>query len=257
MLGHARAQTHFAVPLAVPRRNVLTAMSSTPPDPLQPAAAHRPLFRPRANTLFRVALALATLSVASIGYGAWQYYHSPYWNRIGFAPAQPVLFSHRHHAGELRIDCRNCHATVETSAFAGLPSTQTCLSCHSQIFTDTTMLRPVVASATEDQPIAWSRVTQLPDHVYFNHSIHVAKGVACTACHGDVGNLALMAKQQPMTMRWCLDCHRDPALHLRSPAEIFSPHPSRAVRTRAEGDALMRAYGVHTSQLTNCSTCHH
>jgi hypothetical protein len=226
-------------------------------------SAHKPdsrpiLFRPRANTLFRVVLLGAVLAVVSAGYAAWQYYHSPYWDRIGFAPTQPVLFSHRHHAGELRIDCRYCHATVETSAFAGLPSTHTCLSCHSQIFTDTTMLRPVVLSAADDRPIAWNRVTQLPDHVYFDHSIHLAKGVACAECHGDVARLALMAKQQPLTMRWCLDCHRDPAARLRPHETLFSSQPADvATRSRAESEELLRRYHIHREHLTNCSTCHH
>lgn len=226
-------------------------------DPATPAR-RPPLFRSRANTVFRVVLAGAVLFVASAGYAAWQYFHSPYWNRIGLAPAQPVLFSHRHHAGELRIDCRNCHATVETAAFAGLPSTHTCLACHSQIFTDTPMLQPVVLSGAADRPIAWHRVTRLPEHVYFNHSIHVAKGVACTTCHGDVGNLALMSKQQPMTMRWCIECHRDPGPRLQPRATLFAAHPARAgPRSPAEDDALLRAYGVHREHLTNCSTCHH
>jgi NAD-dependent SIR2 family protein deacetylase len=216
------------------------------------------LFRPRANTLLRVALLALVLGGVSAGYAAWQYYHSPYWNRIGFAPPQPVLFSHRHHAGELRIDCRYCHTTVETSAFAGLPSTHTCLSCHSQIFTDTAMLRPVVLSGAEDRPIAWNRVTELPDHVYFNHGIHLAKGVACTECHGDISRLALTAKQQPLTMRWCLACHRDPAPRLRPHAELFSPRPSPiAARSRAESEELLRRYHIHPEHLTNCSTCHH
>jgi hypothetical protein len=216
-----------------------------------------PLFRPRANTLFRVALLALALLVVSAGYAAWQYYHSPYWDRIGFAPAQPVLFSHRHHAGELRIDCRYCHATVETSAFAGLPSTHTCLSCHSQIFTDTTMLRPVVLSGAGDRPIAWSRVTRLPNHVYFDHSIHLAKGVACTVCHGDVGHSALLAQAEPLTMRWCIECHRDPAPRLQPHDALFSPHPPSPLPSRADGEALLRSYHIHLDHLTNCSTCHH
>lgn len=220
--------------------------------------ASRPtLFKPRANTIFRVALLSAVLGLASVGYAAWQFYHSPYWDRISLAPAQPVLFSHRHHAGELRIDCRYCHATVETSAFAGLPSTHTCLTCHSQLFTDTAMLRPVVLSGAENRPIAWNRVTELPNHVYFNHSIHVAKGVACTECHGDVGRLALTAKRQPLTMRWCIDCHRDPGPRLRPRSAVFSPHPTPSVASRAEGEQLLREYHIDGAHLTNCSTCHH
>ena len=227
---------------------------ATPPK--RPSPPRRPPFSPRATTVFRVSLVAGGLGLASAGYATWQYYHSPYWNRIGFAPGQPVLFSHRHHAGELRLDCRNCHSTVESSAFAGMPSTHTCLACHSQIFTDTAMLQPVVASGASDQPLAWTRVTALPDYVYFNHSIHLAKGVGCTTCHGDVGNLALMAKTQPLTMRWCVDCHRDPGPRLQPREELFSPHPPPARRSPAEAAALLATYGVHREHLTNCSTCH-
>ncbi len=225
-------------------------------DQNKPPARHG-LFQPRATTVFRVVLGAAALGVASAGYAAFQYYHSPYWNRIGFAPAQPVLFSHRHHAGELRIDCRNCHATVETSAFAGMPSTQTCLACHSQIFTDTTMLQPVVLSAADDQPLHWQRVNRVPDHVFFNHSIHLAKGIACTTCHGDVGNMALMRRAEPLTMRWCLDCHRNPEPRLQPRSELFAPHPALTPHPALEQAALMKAYAIHPVHLTNCSTCHH
>jgi len=176
--------------------------------------------------LFRAAIVAAFLFVVSAAYAVFSFYHSPWWTRVGFAPDQPVLFSHRHHAGELRIDCRYCHASVETSAFAGMPSTQTCLSCHSQIFTQTAMLRPVVASLTQNAPLRWNRVSDLPAYVYFDHSIHVTKGVACATCHGNVQDMALTAKARPIDMRWCLDCHR---------------HPPEA---------------AHPAHLTNCSTCH-
>jgi hypothetical protein len=208
-----------------------------PNSPIDSAPGGRALFRPAATTVFRVALCAVVLGTAAAGYAAWQYYHSAYWTRIGFAPDQPVLFSHRHHAGELRIDCRYCHATVETSPFAGMPSTRTCLTCHSQIFTMTAMLQPVVASATRGEPLQWTRVTRLPDHVFFDHSIHVAKRIDCATCHGDVRAMALLAKAEPMTMRWCLDCHRDPGT--RVPAASL-----------AGGEILARP-------LTNCSTCHH
>jgi len=230
---------------------------SAAPNPSTPLSRPDRRFLPRHTTLFRVALAFAVFLVASIGYAAFQYYHSAYWTRVGLAPDQPVLFSHRHHAGELRIDCRNCHATVETSAFAGLPSTQTCLACHSQIFTDTTMLRGVVRSAERGEPLRWNRVTHLPDHVFFNHSIHLAKGVGCTTCHGDVGNAALLAKGEPLSMRWCLDCHRNPGARLRPRAEIFSAHLVAENTDPARRQELLRAYHVQLEPLTNCSTCHH
>src|SRR4051812_49186062 len=178
----------------------------------------RSFFRPANTLLFRAAIVAIGGSLVATAFGVYQYYHSPYWNRVGFAPDQPVLFSHRHHAGELRIDCRFCHSTVETSAFAGLPATQTCLDCHSQLFTGTSMLRPVMHSAASNEPLRWSRVTRLPDHLHFDHSIHVAKGVGCATCHGEVDRMALVAKTQPLDMRWCIDCHRDPAARLTANA---------------------------------------
>lgn len=207
--------------------------------------------------MLRVAIIAAVLVVTSYGYAVLQYYYSPYWNRVGIRRSQPVLFSHRHHAGELQIDCRYCHATVETAAFAGMPSTHTCLTCHSQIFNDTPMLRPVVASAARDEPLHWQRVNNLPDHVYFNHSIHIAKGVGCTTCHGEIGAMPLTAKGQPLSMRWCLDCHRNPAPNLRPRDEIFAATWTPPKDQQDRGVQLMAEYHVHTSQLTSCSTCHH
>jgi hypothetical protein len=215
----------------------------------------RQLFSAAATTLFRIAIFGVFLFATGLSLSVYGFYHSPYWNDIGIAPAQPVLFSHRHHAGELRIDCRNCHSGVETSAFAGMPSTQTCLSCHSQIFTNATMLEPVVKSGLDGTPIVWTRVTRLPDHVYFNHSIHVNKGVGCTSCHGDVGNMAVTAKATPMTMRWCLDCHKNPGPQLRPQSEVFlASVPADASN---DGRELLGFYQIHTEHLTNCSTCHH
>jgi len=227
------------------------------PSPVEPPRRDTALFRPRATTLFRVALLAVPLLLAATGYTVFAYFHSPYWNGVGVAPSQPVLFSHRHHAGELGIDCRYCHTTVERSAFAGMPTTQTCLTCHSQLFTDTPMLQPVVASAQTGRPLHWQRVTHLPDHVYFDHSIHLAKGVGCTTCHGPVGELALTAKQEPLTMRWCIDCHRDPGPRLRPAAGIFAASAVPPRNTPAQADVLLRAYDVHRSHLTNCTTCHH
>ena len=215
-----------------------------------------PCFSAGATTLLRVSIAgIALLCVAS-GSLAYAYFHSAYWNREGVAPLQPILFSHRHHAGDLRIDCRNCHSTVETSAFAGMPSTHTCLSCHSQIFTTTSMIRPLVESDAANRPIEWNRVNRLPDHVYFNHSIHLAKGVACITCHGEVGKMALTMKGAPLTMRWCLECHRDPARRLSEPSALFSPDLSGSIATRPPQE-LAAFYHIGTDSLTNCSTCHH
>ena len=203
-----------------------------------------------------MALAGAALLLVSVAYAVLQYYHSPYWTGEGLAPGQPVLFSHRHHAGELRIDCRFCHATVETSAVAGLPSAQVCLNCHSQLFTDTAMLQPVVRAATGQQPLAWTRVTRLPDHVFFNHGVHVAQGVACLACHGELGRMALTAKARRLDMRWCLDCHRDPAPRLQSRDPLFAAVSSPDASPATESAVIRDPHATY-AHLTNCSTCHH
>ncbi len=133
---------------------------------------------------------------------------SPIYTRVNEAREQPVPFSHKHHAGELGIDCRYCHTSVEKSSFAGLPPTQTCMTCHSQIWTNAPMLEPVRASYRDDKSIAWTRVNALPDFVYFDHSIHVSKGIGCTTCHGQVAEMPLTWKANTLYMSWCLDCHR-------------------------------------------------
>ncbi len=136
--------------------------------------------------------------------------------------AQPIPFSHKHHVGDVGIDCRYCHTSVETSAFAGLPSTTICLTCHSQLFAKAAVLEPLRRSVATGQPIAWNRVHTLPDFVYFNHGIHVAKGVACGECHGRVDQMPLTWRTAPLEMEWCLDCHRDPAPHLHPKSEVFA-----------------------------------
>jgi len=220
-----------------------------------PSPKHR-LFSPGATSAFRLGIILALLLTGGGAGAVFAFYHSPWWTREGFAPNQPVLFSHRHHAGELRIDCRFCHTGVESSAFAGLPSTETCLTCHSQIFTDTAMLRPVVRSAETGLPLRWKPVTNLPGYVYFNHSIHIAKGVGCTTCHGDIGTMALTAKGERLDMRWCLDCHRDPGTHLSPREDLYAASWRPTANARSRPAALMRAYEIHSAHLTDCVTCH-
>lgn len=216
-----------------------------------------PPFQPRATTFFRVFLLVVVLMAGSVAYAVLQYYHSPYWSKVGLAPTQPVQFSHRHHAGELRIDCRFCHATVETSAFAGMPTTQTCLNCHAQIFTDTAMLEPVVRSAVTQQPLAWTRVTRLPDHVFFNHGVHLAGGIACIACHGEVGRMALTAKAQPLDMRQCLNCHRNPEENVRPREELFAAIEARSTPHVETANLVRSGSPANRDHLQNCSTCHH
>ena len=146
-------------------------------------------------------------------------------------------FSHQHHVGGLGLDCRYCHAGVETSPVAGLPPTHTCMTCHSQLYTQTAMLAPVRESLANNKPIHWNKVNRLPDYVYFDHSIHIAKGVGCTTCHGDVTSMPLMRQAAPLTMGWCLDCHRDPAPNLRPVADVFDPNWKAPPISRARRNA--------------------
>ncbi len=171
-------------------------------------------------------------------------------------PAQPVPFSHRHHAGELGIDCRYCHTSVAESPRAGLPPTHTCMTCHSQVWTGAPMLAPVRASLAENKSLKWLRVAVLPEYVFFRHDIHISKGVGCVECHGRVDQMALTFRAKPLTMQFCLDCHRNPAPHLR-PRDQITNMTWKPTDDRAElGHALMRDYGIAPERLTHCYVCH-
>jgi hypothetical protein len=181
--------------------------------------------------------------------------NSPAFTGQGNVPQQPVPFSHKHHVEELGLDCRYCHSAVETSARAGVPPTHVCMACHSQIWTKAPMLAPVRASYRTATPLSWQQVNRLPDYVYFDHAVHVRNGVGCTTCHGPVERMALMRQAEPLTMDWCVSCHRDPGPYLRKPSEIFAagwvPHGSKAeIRKR------IAHYMIKTTHLTDCSTCH-
>jgi len=136
-----------------------------------------------------------------------------------------VPFSHQHHVSDVGIDCRYCHQSVEVSARAGLPTTEVCMNCHRQLWNQSDVLAPVRNSFRKDEPLRWNRVHDLPDYVYFNHSIHIHKGIGCYSCHGDVGEMALMRRAEPLTMQWCLNCHRDPQQHVRPRELVFDPEP--------------------------------
>jgi hypothetical protein len=171
-------------------------------------------------------------------------------------PTQPVPFSHRHHAGELGIDCRYCHTSVAESPRAGLPPTHTCMTCHSQVWTGAPMLAPVRASLANNKPLNWQRVAVLPEYVFFRHDIHISKGVGCVDCHGRVDRMALTFRAKPLTMQFCLDCHRDPAPHLRPKDQITNMAWQPAGDHATLGHALMRDYGIAPERLTHCYVCH-
>ena len=199
--------------------------------------------------------ALGTLGAIFIALLAWRILIAPH-PAIGAPVEQVVPFSHRHHVGDDGFDCRYCHTSVETSAFAGIPPTHVCMTCHSQLFTDQPVLAPVVQSLRSGEPIRWKRVHDLPDFVYFNHGIHVAKGVGCEECHGRVDEMPLTWREAPLTMQWCLDCHRNPEMHLRPLEHVFDMGWKPDEDQRALGKRLVAQYHIHTSTLTDCSTCH-
>lgn len=214
------------------------------------------LFRPGADTLARAALfAIVIVPFAGVAL-AYALRMSPYATDQGVTLDQPVPFSHKHHVGDLGIDCRYCHSSVETAPFASLPSSATCMTCHSQIWTNAALLAPVRDSYAHHTPLHWNKVHRLADYVYFDHSIHVAKGVPCSACHGAVQEMALMRQAQPLTMQWCLDCHRDPGPRLAPRAREFDPSFTPADDPLHDARAYLARYHVHTAHLTDCSVCH-
>ncbi|MEA1834349.1 cytochrome c3 family protein [Methylobacterium durans] len=215
------------------------------------------IFRPGADSVARVVLAgMAAMPVLAVGL-AYTLWRSPYATAQNVAREQPVPFSHEHHVGGLGIDCRYCHTAVEKAAFAGLPPTETCMSCHSQIWTNAPMLAPVRTSLAEERPLVWRRVHTLPAYVYFNHAVHVAKGVGCTTCHGPIQTMKLVYQAAPLTMGWCLDCHRDPAPHLRAHEAVFdvvwqAPADQEVVGRRLAEERHIRS----PERLSECSICH-
>src|ERR1700677_5174569 len=213
------------------------------------------IFRPSANLAATLALAfVAALLVFGIGW--WWAWPRVDWSRhVRWYVGQPVPFSHEHHVAGLGIDCRFCHSSVEVSANAGLPPTHTCMTCHSQIWTNAALLAPVRQSFAHETPIVWRQVTDLPDYVYFNHSIHIAKGVGCSSCHGNVASMPLTYKAKSMTMQFCLDCHRDPAPSLRPRDGIYDTEWRRNADTPSSA-ALMALYHIPDRSLTDCSLCH-
>lgn len=214
------------------------------------------IFPPYADTLARAVL-LATACALVGGLGlllAWPY--TAHVTRQDIAVEQPIQFSHEHHVGGLGLDCRYCHGAVEQSRFAGLPPTHTCMTCHSQIWTNAGMLAPLRRSLAEGVPIRWRRVHDLPDYVYFDHSVHVANGVGCSTCHGPVDRMPQVRQVAPLTMGWCLDCHRDPAPHLRPRSAVFDMRWQAPPDQHERGRQLIRDYLIRTEHLTDCSTCH-
>jgi hypothetical protein len=211
------------------------------------------LFPPWTSTAFRLALALGALGLGGGLTLLWFFVRSPLYTGQHEPISQPLQFDHRHHVGDLGIDCRYCHLTVETAASAGYPPTEVCMSCHGQIWNQSPLLAPVRESYFSGRPLTWKRVHRLPDFVYFNHAIHVSKGVGCVTCHGRVDQMGAVMEVEPISMKWCLDCHRDPEPRLRPRDRVtdLAWEPSDAL---AVGREVARDDDVHTR--TSCSTCH-
>lgn len=241
------------------------------------------LFPPATNAFARGTIFGGLLIAASVVWAGNQWLRSNYVTQVDVVRDQPVPFSHDHHVSGLGIDCRYCHTTAETSAFAGMPTTETCMGCHSIIWNRSPLLAPVRESWQTGRPLAWTRVYDVPDFVYFNHSIHLAKGIGCENCHGRVDKMPLMRKASTLHMEWCLDCHRHPEREVRPYEDLFAfgrrersleahdagertetderpapalptSRPSHAVNGSSE--QLVAHYGIVKKQLDDCVICH-
>jgi hypothetical protein len=228
------------------------------------------IFHKAANPLGRLIILGFPMLFGATGVGLAAFYRSSYATGMNEVVPQPVAFSHAHHVGQLGIDCRYCHTSVETSSFANIPPTKTCMNCLQQVWTGADLLAPVRASYATDTPIPWNRVHNVPHYAYFNHSIHIAKGVGCASCHGPVDQMNLTFQSKTLLMEWCISCHREPEKHLRPKEEVFSmtwtaahggtnpqtgqPYPTNQADL---GRLLKEQYRVRDAvTLTSCSMCH-
>ena len=212
------------------------------------------IFPPSANSYARGSIVGVLVLLGTLGLTLDRLSRSPYVTRADTVREQPVQFSHQHHNAGLGIDCRFCHTSVEKAASAGIPPTKTCMNCHSQIWMNSPYLEIVRASFRDDKPLRWIRVHDLPDFVYFNHSIHVKKGMGCESCHGRVDQMPLMLQQNSLQMEWCINCHRNPQQFVRPRSEIFTMGYTPAEPQSVLGPKLVKEYGIKGN--TSCSTCH-
>jgi hypothetical protein len=212
------------------------------------------IFHRSSNSLAKVTIVAVLLIVGGVVLAAYKINAGSFITDVGVAPGQPVPFSHKHHVGDDGIDCRYCHTSVETSSFAGIPPTETCMGCHSQIWANAELLEPVRASLRTGKSLEWARVHDLPDFVYFNHSIHINKGIGCSTCHGRVDQMPLTYKVNTLYMQWCIGCHRNPAQFVRPRDQVFNiayQYPDNQLEL---GIRLVKEYKIQS--LTDCVTCH-
>ncbi|MCG8457524.1 MAG: cytochrome c family protein [Holophagales bacterium] len=216
------------------------------------------IFGPSSNIYAKLSIVLGALLALGGVTLVLAFERSPYRTNLDVVYTQPIKFSHDHHVAGLGIDCLYCHYTADRAASANIPPTELCMSCHSQVWADSPMLEPVRASYRNNEPIEWERVYDLPDYVYFDHSIHVAKGVSCYTCHGNVNEQALLKRSVTLQMNWCLDCHRDPAPNLRPPSEVtnFRWEPPEGAGDEYFAHLAAEADVANQQRLWSCSTCH-
>lgn len=212
------------------------------------------IFHPSTNTLSKFSILGGLFIIGLLGWVLDQLNRSSYVTQEKVAKEQPVQFSHQHHAGGMGIDCRYCHTSVEDSSFAGIPPTKTCMNCHSQIWANSPYLEPVRESFRTGKSLQWVRVNDLPDFVYFNHSIHVHKGIGCDTCHGKVNQMPLMWQDASLAMEWCLTCHRNPEKFVRPRDQVFNMNWHPPVDQVKQGAVLVEKYKI--ARLTDCSVCH-
>jgi len=212
------------------------------------------IFHRSTNTLSRLSI---YGFVFLVGAGLWvllEINRSGWITGVASAKTQPVPFSHKHHVSGLGIDCRYCHTSVESSPTAGIPPTRTCMNCHSAIWTNAEMLEPVRASYRNNTGLQWNKVHDLPDFAYFNHSIHIAKGIGCTTCHGQIDQMPLVWQTKSLQMEWCLECHRAPENFVRPKGEVFSVAWQPPANQKEVGAQLVKEYKIR--KMTDCSVCH-
>jgi hypothetical protein len=213
------------------------------------------IFRPHWNSTARAILAGALLVVVGSGWTLHAVYWAPWTTREMTPIPQAIPFSHKHHVYGLGLDCRYCHTSVEDSSFAGIPPTETCMTCHSQVWKDAPMLAPLRESLANHERLVWNRVNDTPDFVFFNHSVHINHGIGCSTCHGQMDQMPLTWKSHTLFMKWCLECHRQPEKFIRPRDQVFNLAWT-ATNQLALGRELVQRYAVHTAQLSDCSMCH-
>ncbi len=196
----------------------------------------------------------AVLVVTAVTAGT-TYYFTPKYTRVGYQPIQPIAFSHEIHAGQLGMDCRYCHDGVEKSWYSNIPTASVCMNCHNQVLKDSPKLELVRESALSGKPIPWVQIHKTPDYVYFNHSVHVNRGVSCVKCHGQINHMDEVRHEKPLSMTFCLECHRDPAKHLRDPKDVYNLDLKISDAEQEKmGKKFVHDWKVNASQ--NCSACH-